>query len=294
MNVLFLCTGNTCRSPLAAALLGAPFLTKSAGIAAWPSAPASAHSVAVAADFGCDISSHVAQPLTRELLAWADAVVCLARNHALAVADHVPHTKLRILGGGVSDPFGGTLEDYRACAAQMQAAMPALARDLDCMAQIMPTTSEHLPALARLEPVAESVLREKLALESCHMLTALYPHRPCGAPPPRGGQTADCADASRSLIAGNIYVDEIAGVAEVSSLAVFAAYHRQGIANKLLAQAELNAALRGCTHVHLDVREGNVAARALYEKRGYRVVGSRPRFYTKPTEDAILMTLEIR
>ncbi|MCL2530922.1 MAG: ribosomal protein S18-alanine N-acetyltransferase [Oscillospiraceae bacterium] len=272
MNVLFLCTGNTCRSPLAAALFCAPFSVQSAGICAAVGSPASTHSIAIAAELGCDISTHAAQQLTYELLHWADAIVCLARNHALAVADHVPHSKLHLLGGGIADPFGGTLEDYRACAAQMQAAMPALLRNLQCMAQIVPTQATHLPALAQLELVAESVLREKLALETCHMLTALI-----------DGE-----------IAGNIYVDEIAGVADINNLAVFAGYQRQGIANRLLAQAELGAALRGCTHVHLDVRESNAAARALYASRGYQEVGSRPSYYSKPTEDAILMTLEIQ
>lgn len=271
MNVLFLCTGNTCRSPLAAALFCAPFTVQSAGIAAWPNQPASAHSVTVAAELGRNISLHTAQQLTHELLLWADAIVCLARSHVLAIAGHVPQSKLHMLGSGIADPFGGNLENYRACAAQMQAAMPALVRNLHCKANIMPTQADHLPTLAQLEPVAESVLREKLALNSCHMLTALV-------------------DGN---IAGNIYVDEIADVAEVSNLAVLPIYQRHGIANKLLAQAELGAALRGCTQINLDVREGNVAARALYESRGYQEVGRRPKFYSNPTEDAILMTLEM-
>ncbi|MCL2446475.1 MAG: ribosomal protein S18-alanine N-acetyltransferase [Oscillospiraceae bacterium] len=251
MNVLFLCTGNTCRSPLAAALFHKAFCVQSAGIAAWPGSPASAHSIAAAAELGCDISSHAAQQLTQALLDWADAIICLARNHALTIADHVPHAKLRLLGGGIADPFGGTLEDYRACAAQMQAAMPALLRDLHCTAQIVPAACIG---------------------HASHALTALVDDN----------------------VAGCISVNEVVDEADIVDIDVAADYRRRGIANKLLAQAELNAVLRGCTKVHLEVRPSNTAARALYEKRGYQVVGSRPSYYSKPTEDSILMTLEIR
>jgi len=251
MNVLFLCTGNTCRSPLAAALLGTQFHVQSAGIFAPVGSPASTHSVSIAAQLGCDISSHAAQQLTHKLLGWADVIVCLARNHALAIAGHVPHTKLRILGGGISDPFGGMLEDYQACAAQMQAAMPALVRDLQCTAEIVPAAC---------------------TAHANHALTALV-----------DGE-----------IAGNIAVNEVVDEADIIDVDVMPDYRRRGIANKLLAQAELNAVLRGCTKVHLEVRESNAAARALYEKRGYQIVGCRPNYYSNPTEDAILMTLEIR
>ena len=243
---------------------------QSAGIAAWPGSPASAHAITVAA-----IQDHAAQQVTQELLDQSDRIICLAANHARQAAHYVSQEKLRVLGGGVADPYGGSLDDYQTCAAQIKAALPSLLPDLTCSAEIIPTEQSHIEAIAQLEqevftPAAsEAKLREKLALSSCHMLTALI----------------------KNEVAGFIIVDEIAGEAYIDDLAVSPKFRRQGIASKLLGQAEVNAILRGCEKIHLEARASNHAARSLYELRGYQTTGTRPNFYQTPTEDAILMTL---
>ena len=279
----FLCTGNTCRSPMAAALFAKHckaegLVIRSAGTGAWPNAPATPNAVAAAAALGADCVSHKSQPATPELLAEADFIVCLAAGHAKQAALCAAQEKLRVLGGGVADPYGGSLEDYHACAAQINAALPALLPDIHCKAEIVPTQEAHIPAIAALErevftpPASEARLREKFALAHCHMLTAVL----------------------EGEVAGFIIVDEIAGEAFVDDLAVFPAFQRQGIASRLLGQAEVNAILRGCEKIHLEVRESNAPARRLYEARGYMQVGTRPGFYKHPDEDAILYTLEVK
>ena len=74
------------------------------------------------------------------------------------------------------------------------------------------------------------------------------------------------------------------------SIAVRPAFRRRGAADRLLAAAEELALSHGCAHVFLEVRAGNVAAQALYERRTYRPTGRRPAFYAHPTEDALLYT----
>ena len=285
MDVLFVCTGNTCRSPMAAGLFSAlcsarglnSITISGAGLAAWPGAPAWPNAIAAAAGFGADIASHQARQAAPELLARADFMVCLAAGHARQLAPFVPHEKLRVLGGGIADPYGGDMEVYQACARQIAEALPSLLPDFLCGAAIVPTEQAHLPALAALEriafshPASEAKLAEKLALEHNYMLSALFENE----------------------ISGFLGVDEIAGEAFVDDLAVFPQFRRRGVASALLARAEAGAILRGCEMIHLECRESNAAALALYEARGYRRVGRRRGFYESPKEDAVLMTMEI-
>ncbi len=88
-RILLVCTGNTCRSPMAEALLrhklqerGVESVTvASAGTGAWDGAPASEGAYLVALEHGLDLSSHRAQLLTRELVASATTVLTMARHH---------------------------------------------------------------------------------------------------------------------------------------------------------------------------------------------------------------------
>ena len=90
-HLLFVCTGNTCRSPLAEAIArrearerGLDDLSfRSAGTHATADAPASEGSVEVGREAGLDLSSHVSTPLDHELLAWADLVLCMSVSHRL-------------------------------------------------------------------------------------------------------------------------------------------------------------------------------------------------------------------
>lgn len=288
-RVLFLCTGNTCRSPFAALCAasgreGVEFA--SAGLAAWEGAPASANMQAAAEELGLSLADHRAQNVTPELLEASDLVVCLSASHALAIADRVPAERLRILGGGIDDPYNGGPEEYRACAAQIKGALPAVLAELTAPfsflspdACILPTAEGHASAIAELErlafdpPMREERLREKLRdYPTAHWLTALW----------------------NGEVAGFLGADQYGGEAFIDDLAVFPHMRRKGVANALLARAETEAILRGASKIHLEVRESNLAARALYSARGCRDVGRRKGFYERPKEDAILMTMEVR
>ena len=292
-TILFICTGNICRSPLAAgiyAVLEPEDRVLSAGLSTMDGLPASAHMLALAPAYGADLTSHRSRQLTAELLNQADFVVCLSASHAMCLAPIVPEEKLRILGGGISDPYGGGPEEYRACAAQIAAALPALRRELHALdrtqrsdgapaqpVQIIPMEESHIPAAAALEqqcfalPWSEQSLRDGLENEYAHYLAAL----------------------AQGEFAGYLGISQIADQADIANIAVSPAYRRQGIAHALLARAETQAILRGCGEIRLECREGNAAALALYQSRGYTEVGRRKKYYHDPEEDAILMTLFI-
>jgi len=76
----------------------------------------------------------------------------------------------------------------------------------------------------------------------------------------------------------------------INDLAVDSSQRRLGVARAMLRHLSDGARVRGCRRATLEVRLGNVSARALYEGFGFRVVGRRPGYYADTGEDALLLT----
>jgi protein-tyrosine-phosphatase len=128
MHLLFVCTGNTCRSPLAEGIARrliaerqlADLTVSSAGTSAWPDSPASDGSLLVSLEHGLDISEHRARQLSPEIVAGADIILTMGPHHldraeALGGSGRT-HLLTAFTGGAaraVSDPFGGDLDVYR-------------------------------------------------------------------------------------------------------------------------------------------------------------------------------------
>ncbi|HWE43428.1 MAG TPA: ribosomal protein S18-alanine N-acetyltransferase [Gemmatimonadaceae bacterium] len=77
--------------------------------------------------------------------------------------------------------------------------------------------------------------------------------------------------------------------AELANLAVMPSLRGQRIGAALLDRAMADARQAGCVVMHLEVRESNAAARALYESHGFGMVGRRKRYYREPIEDALIL-----
>ena len=120
MNILFVCTGNTCRSPMAEGLFKKMLADKgvdnvtcsSAGLFAMTGDEVTPNAVKACERFETDISSHRARRITGYILDETDKFVCMTPEHAASLSMYVPSEKITVLGGGIPDPYGSDLETY--------------------------------------------------------------------------------------------------------------------------------------------------------------------------------------
>ena len=128
-HIIFICTGNTCRSPMAEGLFRAHggeeqtgLAAASAGLFTQDGLPASDNAVTAAKELGADISAHRSRMLTHEMAQSARYLVCMTGAHYDRVCELFPDCADKVFTltqRDVSDPFGGDLDTYRRAAAEI-------------------------------------------------------------------------------------------------------------------------------------------------------------------------------
>ncbi|MEX2110035.1 MAG: low molecular weight protein arginine phosphatase [Gemmatimonadaceae bacterium] len=129
MNILFVCSGNTCRSPLAEVLARriaerrgiGDVKISSAGTNAWDNAPASDEALLVGMERQVDLTGHRSRKLTPAIVSEADLIFVMTPAHLEQVRQMGGRGKAHVLdayasgpaGSGIDDPYGGDLSVYR-------------------------------------------------------------------------------------------------------------------------------------------------------------------------------------
>lgn len=151
LAILLVCTGNTCRSPMAEVLLKDLIKKKfpaqadsgnklvhvaSAGLSAFPGGPASVEAQTVMEKRGLSLRNHQSNALSEHSLKNADLVLTMTSGHRNAILDQLPEyeSKIHLLSSGtgdVSDPFGGSESLYAECASQIEEYLQAWLGKLD-------------------------------------------------------------------------------------------------------------------------------------------------------------------
>ena len=128
-DIIFVCTGNTCRSPMAEVIAKSlmPDLTiTSVGVAASAGSPASINACNVMEEWGLNLASHKSKIINRDMLAGSNLVLTMTKSHlavvkslckearAFTLAEYVGNDK------DISDPFGGDIKTYQDCAEEIK------------------------------------------------------------------------------------------------------------------------------------------------------------------------------
>lgn len=279
MNILFICAGNTCRSPMAEYIFREKtkhfkgfYNVHSFGMGAVDGMPASENSVIAMQKRGIDISAHRSKQLSAQMVKDSDFIFCLSSQQYNILINVAPE-KTHLLGDGIPDPYGGSLEVYEECADAISDAIDKiLDSELFFSSQLM--EYEDIPVVAEIErscfsePWSENSFFSHLSVPYSRSFTIKYLNKPVG------------------YICCNYIIDEM----YIGTIAVDENMRRRHIADRLLTTIIDLCEYLGALILTLEVRVSNESAQKLYEKHGFRNLGVRKNFYSKPKEDAYVMT----
>jgi ribosomal-protein-alanine N-acetyltransferase len=269
MNVLFVCTGNTCRSPIAEGYLSHTHKGLNADSCGLSEGgmPISQNSKTALAEIGIDKSQHISKPISKELVSWADRIICMSHSHKEIL--NSLGVECEVLGNGIPDPYGCDITIYRQCRDEIIKQLDLLFPPL----KVISIDYRHVKDIARLEEVCFSCPWSEQTITDAY----------------KTGTRFFVAEKNGAVL-GYVGISAIIDEGYITNIAVFPEYRNMGVATALLENLFQFAKQNGLSFISLEVRESNSPAISLYEKFGFLVEGKRKNFYSAPTEDALIMT----
>ena len=265
MKILFVCTGNTCRSPMAEGYMKSlGYNCESRGLAADGSA-VSENSAKAMQEIGIDISGNISKQLTKADTENFDTIICMSKNHS----DYLKSfgIKSEVLSDGISDPFGGNLDTYRTCRDEIIKAL------YNRFGRVTVMDSNHIDGVVEIENTCFS-----------------HPWTKDGIIEAQNNRTQFFVFEKNNKVLGYVGVSVILDEGYITNVATLPEYRGQGVATALLTKLDSLAKLEGLSFISLEVRKSNQKAISLYERFGYKTEGVRKNFYDTPKEDALIMT----
>lgn len=271
MNILFVCTGNTCRSPMAEGYLRSKNIknltVSSCGLHAFGD-KVSQNSADVMSEIGIDITSHISKQITADDIKNADKIICMSHPH-MQFLESIGVKNCVVLGNGISDPFGCDIETYRQCRDE-------IIKEIDKLFPsfvVKQIEYRHIKEIANLEKICFSTPWSEQTIADAF----------------KTGTRFFIAEKDNKIL-GYVGISAILDEGYITNVAVFPEARQQGVASLLLETLFDFAKEKGLSFISLEVRESNMSAISLYKKFGFKTEGKRKNFYSAPKEDALIMT----
>jgi len=292
-NILFVCSGNTCRSPMAQGIFnkiakekGLPFFATSCGCATYGGDKSSENSIKVCGDIGVDLNAHISRGLTALAVEEAYKIFPLADGHFSVLKQYFPNKNGIENSLNISDPYGGDEEIYKKCREEIYEKVCEIIEELlsendDENEQDVIVSFAGINDVKNLVSLGEKYFHDYWDEETLKNY--------CENPLLIFLKSINKNGELSGYLCGRYIFETF----EIDRVVVDEKFRGKGIAKSLIKEFEKIAKARCGFEILLEVRRSNIPAISLYEKCGFEKLSERKDYYQNPTEDAIIMKKEI-